>query len=178
MLAPLTRDRFLRLSTPRPFNELRLSVSLKELGIATPAVAAAVVYTSGLIYRGEVAREEIADAADLSECLFKSKLSEPLRSDALSATGRLIGSLHRAGVVHPDLNIRNVLICWADDPLDAYILDIEKCVIVARLSQRMRRGMLNRFHRSIRKFEASSGQRLSGGEWDEFLAAYALAFAG
>jgi len=178
ILAPLTRDRFLRLSTPRPFNELRLSVSLKELGIATPAVAAAVVYPSGLVYRGELARDEITDASDLAECLFGSRLPKPLRSDALSAAGQLIGSLHRADVDHPDLNIRNVLIHWGGDPLDAYILDIEKCVIEARLSQRTRRGMLKRFHRSIRKFEASSGQRLSGGEWDDFLASYALAFSG
>ncbi len=178
MLAPLTGDRFLRLGVPRPFNELRLSVSLREFGIATPTVVAAVVYPSGLAYRGEVAREEVTDAADLAECLFDSRLSESRRSDALSATGQLIGSLHRAGVFHPDLNTRNVLIRWGDEPLDAYILDIEKCVIEARLSQRARRGMLNRFHRSIRKFEQSTGQRLSGNEWDDFLSSYALAFAG
>jgi len=178
MLAPLTGDRFLRLGVPRPFNELRLSISLRDLGIATPTVVAAVVYPSGLVYRGEVAREEITDAADLAECLFDSKLSQPLRSDALSSAGQLIGCLHRAGIVHPDLNIRNVLIRWGDEPIEAYILDIEKCWIEAHLSQRARRGMLNRFHRSIRKFEESTGQRLTGNEWDDFLASYALAFAG
>ena len=124
-----------------------------------------------------MARQEITESADLAECLFGSRLSEPLRSGALSAAGCLVGSLHRAGVRHPDLNIKNILIRWADEPLDAYILDIEKCKIQVRLSQRARRGMLDRFHRSIRKFEAHSGQRLSGNDWDDFLASYAQAFA-
>ncbi len=177
LLAPLTADRFLRFGVPRPFNELKLSVSLADLGIATPSVAAAVVYPSGPVYRGEVAREEIADSADLAECLFGAQLSQPLRSGALSAAGRLVASLHRAGVRHPDLNIKNILIRWGDEPLDAYILDIEKCKIEAGLSQRARRGMLSRFHRSIRKFEERTGERLSGEEWDSFLTSYAQAFA-
>ena len=178
LLAPLTGDRFLSLGAPRPFNELRLSVLLRDLGIATPAVAAAVVYRSGPVYRGEVARVEITDADDLSACLFYSDLSPSLRSDALSAAGQLIGSLHRVGVVHPDLNIRNILIRWSDEPLGAYILDIEKCSVEARLSQRMRLTMLNRFRRSLRKFERVTGRRLSGDEWEDFQTAYMLPFTG
>ncbi len=176
--APLTGDRFLNLGTPRPFNELQVSLRLIDMGIRTPPVVVAAVYPSGVIYRGEVAREEVTDASDLAECLFGSKLPNSLRPDALSAAGRLIGSLHRGGVAHPDLNIRNVLIRWSEKTPEAYILDVEKCRIRPRLSKLARRRMLSRLQRSARKLEERSRQLVSKGEWDAFLAAYVKAFRG
>jgi 3-deoxy-D-manno-octulosonic acid kinase len=174
LLAPLSGDRFLRLGTPRPFNELRLSLALEELGIPTPGVAAAVVYPSFLRYRGEVARDEIPNATDLAACLFGEPVwDRERRLDALAAAGGLIRALHRAGVVHPDLNLRNVLVRWAAGRTTSYILDVEKCRIMNRVSERRRRAMLRRFRRSARKFEERSGRALSDAEWEAFWTAYA-----
>lgn len=175
LLAPLTRDRFLRSGTPRPFNELYLGLKLQDRGIATPGINAAVTYPSGPLYRGEVARDEIPDALDLAACLFGERLDVRQRFEALAASGRLVGSLHRAGVVHPDLNLRNLLIRWSDESARAYILDLEKCRIVPQVSQRRRRRMLQRFRRSARKFTKRTGRQISSGEWDKFYAAYAEA---
>lgn len=172
LLAPITGDRFLNVGHPRPFNELSLSVKLSELGIATPAVVAAVLYPAGMSYRGDVAREEIDNALDLADCLFKSGTAGPGRSAAIAAAGGLIGSLHAAGVIHPDLNIRNVLIQHGGDRPIAYILDTEKCRLTSRLSQSARRGMLERFERSARKFESRTGSVLDSQEWQAFSSAY------
>jgi 3-deoxy-D-manno-octulosonic acid kinase len=178
LLAPLTRDRFLRGGTPRPFNELYLGLKLQDRGIATPGISAAVVYPSGPIYRGEVARDEITDALDLAACLFGETFNARQRLQALAASGRLLSSLHRAGVVHPDLNLRNVLIKWSDEAARAYILDLEKCRIVPQVSRRRRKGMLQRFRRSARKFAKRTGKQISSVEWERFDAAYVEALRG
>ncbi len=174
LLAPVTGDRFLRAGTPRPFNELRLSCELRELGLATPRVYAAVVYGSGIFYRGEIAREHIAPAVDLAALLFKDAERQPRqRQAALAAAGRLIGRLHEVGLVHPDLNLRNVLIETSDTGLRAYILDLEKSRRLGRVTTGQRRRMLGRLRRSARRFEQLGGAAISEREWEAFEVAYA-----
>jgi len=173
MLAAFTGDRFLKVGVLRPLNELLFSVMLQELGIPTPPVVAAVVYPAGPSYRGDVAREQITDALDLAACLFgPQRLTSTQRASALAETGRLVGSIHRAGVIHPDLNIRNVLVRWRGSTPQAYILDIEKCKTKPRLSQQARDRMLSRFQRSARKFEKRTGQSITEQEWKAFSRAY------
>ncbi|UCC71680.1 MAG: phosphotransferase [Gemmatimonadota bacterium] len=174
LLAPLTGDRFLRHGTPRPYNELYLSVELNARGIPTPPVVAAVVYPSGLFYRGEVAREEISDAQDLASCLFgQTRLDQPQRMEALGAAGRLIAALHRTGLSHTDLNMRNVLIRMSDSSPRAYILDLEKCRMAPHVGEARRRRMIARLRRSARRFEQRTGLRLSADEWAAFRHGYA-----
>jgi 3-deoxy-D-manno-octulosonic acid kinase len=173
LLAPVTGDRFLRLGTPRPFNELELSRALAELGVPTPQVVAAVVYRSGPTYRGEVAREEITNAMDLAACLFgDSAFDESKRCEALAAAGLAIGSAHRVGLIHSDLNLRNVLVQWSDRSPLAYILDIEKSSIAPGLMRLKRGQMMRRFQRSALKFESQTGKRVNEVEWDAFVSAY------
>jgi 3-deoxy-D-manno-octulosonic acid kinase len=173
LLAPVTGDRFLRACGLRPLRELRLAHELAALGIPTPPVAAAVVYPRGPLYRGEIAREEITGALDLGACLYgKARLAEPGRRAALAAAGRLVRSLHEAGLLHPDLNLRNILVQSPGAAPRAYILDIEKCRRVARLRAPSRKRMLHRLRRSARRFEERTGQRLSPEEWEEFRQAY------
>ncbi|UCF19405.1 MAG: phosphotransferase [Gemmatimonadota bacterium] len=172
-LAPLTGDRFLRLGLPRPFNELRISLALQAAGIPTPEVAAAVTYASGPIYRGEVARAEIGDAADLAACLFEPpELDRDRRRAVLAEAGRLIATLHRAGIVHPDLNLRNLLIAESSGDPRAYVLDVEKCRRARRVSPAARNRMLRRLRRSARRFEARGGARISEEEWRAFQSGY------
>jgi len=172
LLAPLTRDRFLRWGRPRPFNELWLSHRFREKGIATPRVVAAAIYISGPIYRGEMAREYIAEADDLAACLFADGgLPEDRRREAMAAAGRLLHSLFEAGVVHRDLNLRNVLVRRTAGPVEAEILDIEKCDVQNALSEPQRRRMIERFRRSARRFEERTGRRVADAEWQAFYGA-------
>ncbi len=174
LLAPLTGDRFLRLGVPRPYNEVYISCLLRRRGIPTPEVFAAVVYPAGpLFYRGDVGRDEVPDARDLADSLFTDDLDEPDRVAALTAAARLLRWLHHEGVVHPDLNLRNVLLCWRGRPPRAYILDLEKCAVYDRVSEHQRLVMLRRFMRSARKFERRTGRRITEREWECFHTAYA-----
>ncbi len=173
MLAPLTGDRFLRAGLPRAFNELQVSERLRALGVATPAVLAAAVDPWGPFYRGEVAREEVTDATDLAACLFGAEeRSEGERLAAMRAAGRLVGAIHRAGLIHPDLNLRNILVKWTSPEPAAFILDLEKCRL-ATLRRLRRRRMLARLQRSAKRFEAQRAGSISAEEWRAFWEAYA-----
>ncbi len=173
-LASLTRDRFLRVGLPRPFNELRVAWQLREIGIPTPEVVAAAIYTDGIVYRGDIARQEVSPARDLANCLFsKPDLTGAERTATLAAAGRLVRRLHRAGVIHPDLNLRNILIESVSGSALAYILDVEKCRTVAQVPRWRRREMLQRLKRSARKFERREGRQITDEEWRRFHSAYA-----
>jgi 3-deoxy-D-manno-octulosonic acid kinase len=171
LLAPLTGRRFLRVGLPRPFNELRVAERLRELGVPTPAVLAAVIYRSGPFYRGEVARRALENATDLAGCLFGEGLDVARRLEAMEAAGGLVGRMHRVGLVHPDLNLRNILIEWTVTKPTAHILDLEKCRF-ARLGPLRRRRMLARLQRSARRFEEESGDTISAEGWKRFRKAY------
>ncbi len=97
---------------------------------------------------------------------------EPRRR-ALAAAGRLVGALHRAGLQHPDLNLKNLLVQTDRQARHrAYIIDLEKCRLLDHLPQRKRARMLTRLRRSIRRFEQQTGQRLQDPEWEAFMSAY------
>lgn len=172
LLAPLTGDRFLRAGVPRPFNELRVSERLRDRGIPTPAVMAAVVHPLGPFYRGEVAREEVTDAADLAACMFDAERTDEERRAAMRSAGRLVGRIHRAGLIHPDLNLRNILVKWTSPEPTAYILDLEKCRF-GTFRRLGRRRMLWRLQRSARRFEARSHRSITPEEWRSFWEMYA-----
>jgi 3-deoxy-D-manno-octulosonic acid kinase len=175
ILAGVTRGAFCRLTGNRPLNELRIASQLEARGIRTPRVLAAAVYLQGPLYRGEVAREFVFARGDLASCLFDGGApAGEDRSGTLRAAGALVGRMHRAGLLHPDLNLRNVLIVeMPESPqLEAWILDLEKCRLVEALSDRAGRRMLERFRRSASRFEAAFGPVISQSEWTAFREAY------
>jgi 3-deoxy-D-manno-octulosonic acid kinase len=175
MLSSATRGLFLRWAGNRPQNELIISCALARRGIPTPAVVAAVIYPAGPFYRGEVAREFVEARGDLAGCLFDPELARPDERTALmGAAGTLVGNLHKAGLDHPDLNLRNILIVSrpGTDALEAWILDLEKCRLARDLPGRAREAMLARLRRSVSRFEAASGIRVSPSEWSVFMDAY------
>lgn len=152
-LARLLEDRYVRSGQPRPIEELSLSAALRALDIDTPRVLAAAVYPAGaLFYRGDVATEHIPDSADLADRLFTPGDVDPV--EAARAAGRLVRRLHDRRVVHPDLNLRNILIQRAGAALRPWIIDLDRCRIVATLDAPARRGMLARLDRSWTKLEA------------------------
>jgi hypothetical protein len=172
VLAGLTRDLFWRGGTPRPLNELVLAAELHTEGVNTPLVVAACVFPTGCFYRGEVAREEIQNAVDLARFLFDPERTDSHRRAALHATGALVRCLHDAGVFHPDLNLRNILVSHENDLPHTHIIDLEKCRRRSRLSPRERQRMLSRLRHSARRFAEHGGIRLTALHWEEFQRGY------
>ncbi len=114
------------------------------------------------------------DGTDLAAILFGE--GPPVgedRADVLRATGRLVRRLHAAGFVHPDLQLRNVLVTLP--PRRAILLDVD--TVRAAGDAASRRANLLRFYRSWAKWDRAHGPRLTDHDRAAFEAGYAEALA-
>lgn len=89
-----------------------------------------------------------------------------LRVLACRAAGALVWELGERGVVHGDLNAKNILLQRAAQAYRAYLLDLDRCRFVSERSPRARERMWRRLRRSLRKWEARTGRTLAPGEWE------------
>lgn len=160
-------DRYLRVGVPRPIRELRASTRARSLGIDTPEVLACAVYDDGMYYRADLATRYIEGSRDLAALSFgPDPPAEEVRADAWRAAGRLIASAFAVGLVHADLNVKNIVVTTSSGAARAHLLDLDRCRFKTRLSADDRRVMLDRLQRSIRKFERRTGRRLTTLERD------------
>ncbi|MFW6080038.1 MAG: lipopolysaccharide kinase InaA family protein, partial [Gemmatimonadota bacterium] len=168
-VAALLGDRYLRVSTPRPVRELWTSVAVRARGVATPKVAALGVYPDGVFYRADLVSVYVPDSVDLAEALFGPEALEgDDRFAAWRAAGRLVHDLHEAGVVHADLNVKNILLRRSAGSPRAYVLDLDRCRVHGRVSRRRRARVLRRFRRSVDKWAERTGRPLRLGEVEAF----------
>jgi tRNA A-37 threonylcarbamoyl transferase component Bud32 len=122
-------DRYLD-RVPRPFRELEASTALRDAGVPTPRVLAAVVARAPLGYRGEIAVEWLEPGHDLELLLRPGAYPSAVASIALRAAGRCVGLAHRAGLDHPDLQYRNLFVRpLPDGGWEAFLLDLDRAHI-------------------------------------------------
>jgi 3-deoxy-D-manno-octulosonic acid kinase len=161
-VADVLGDRYLRLGPPRPLRELWVSVWARSRGIPTPEVMAVGMRKSGIIYRADIATLCIPDSATLADITFgDTRESATTRIAAWQAAGTLVRDAADAGVLHADLNLRNVLIARRASGPRPYLLDLDRCRIVGRASRSELMRMVARLHRSASRFSESSGTDVS-----------------
>ncbi|MCC7051760.1 MAG: hypothetical protein IT355_00745 [Gemmatimonadaceae bacterium] len=113
LLASVTSDVF---RDPRAADELRISWTLRHVGIPTPRVLGFVLYPVmyGQLWRADVVTREITNAKDLATIL--SVEDAPAEHErAIDTTIVLLRKLARTWAYHPDLNVKNILIATDDD---------------------------------------------------------------
>jgi 3-deoxy-D-manno-octulosonic acid kinase len=171
MLAPLLRDVYL--GSPRFLREIAMSRHLAQAGIPTPEVVAGVMYPAGMGHRADVATSRV-DGRDLAEIFFGAQQPAGERREAiLHAVGGTVRRLHNAGLIHPDLQLRNVLV--EDPPRPSptiFLLDVDTCRAIPKGDDASRRWNLARFARSWEKFNRQSGVRLTEDDRAAFAAGY------
>jgi 3-deoxy-D-manno-octulosonic acid kinase len=161
-LAGVLGDRYVRLGEPRPFREFDLAVALAVRGVPTAPAVGAAVYPSGPVYRGELVTERVPGAVDLAILLFGTGSSPAAtREEGMAAAGRVVRTAHDAGLLHPDLNLKNLLVRAAPGGgADAVIIDLDRGRLVQRVPASARRRMVARFWRSVSKWERRTGRSL------------------
>lgn len=170
-VARFLRDRYLRAGEPRPLAELRASLEASRRGIPTPAVVAGAVYPAGAFYRADLVTEEIPAGVDLAYVLFRDPVPAgtcrpvPDPEAALAAAGALLRLLAEAGVRHPDLNAKNIVLEPRPDGVRAWLVDLDGCRFVAGGRSDTGGAMRRRLARSLRKMAARSGRPLGRKEW-------------
>lgn len=170
LLAPLTGDRFRR--PTRAPREMAQSAALREAGIPTTQVVAYARYDAGFgLARVDVVSRYIDGAADLGMIL--AGLGNDLSSsEALDAVLELLIRLAHAGIVHPDLNVKNLLLRRSRrGGVDALIIDID--VIDWKTDRAPARTMtrnVSRLVRSVRKWRRQFGCAISDAQLDAWAA--------
>ena len=170
MLAPITGDRFI--APTRAPRELAISLRLIALGVATPRVVAYAIYPAGpFLRRADVVTGEIPDSADLAAVLSGASTIVP-RCAAVTAAGDLLAEMARAGVRHPDLNLKNILLSTDGSVASAFLLDVDR-VTIDPARARAAAANAARLTRSARKWRDLNGAPITDEEI-AFLEAAAL----
>lgn len=160
LLAPLTGDRFLAPS--RAPAELATALRLARAGVPTPSVVAYARYPAGaLLWRADVATEEIVGASDLGAVLADEERARA-SDDWLPAVVRLLERLRRVGARHPDLNVKNVLLAPGEHGATAYVLDVDRVSFTTPDDGRAAAANAARLLRSARKRSAQGLARVPG----------------
>lgn len=165
LLAPITGDRYFRgWGLPRPFAEAAASEVCRARGIPTPQVMAAAVYGRGPLYRGDLVTRYVPGTVTLARFLVEKEGGGRECLRALELAGRLTRSLAERGVLHPDLNVKNILLDAGADPAQGYVLDLDRVQLSRGVSVEGD-GMYQRLARSLRKWERLSGLTLPPEGW-------------
>ncbi|HEU5209246.1 MAG TPA: lipopolysaccharide kinase InaA family protein [Longimicrobiales bacterium] len=158
-VARLLGDRYLRSGEPRPYAELRVSHGLRQHNIETPAVVAFAVYPDGMFYRADIVTEYIPDSVDLATLTFGEHRAPPgHRVAAWRAAGALLRRTFNAGLLHPDLNLGNILIAGDPESPRAWMIDLDRARLGGDMTAGRRVAMQRRMNRSREKLEAKFGQ--------------------
>jgi Lipopolysaccharide kinase (Kdo/WaaP) family len=121
LLAPLTRDVFL--SPTRAPHECAVARHLTCNGVLTPEFVGYLAYRAGpLLRRVDVVTQEIEGASDLA--------ARPATAEANAAVEVLLDAMARAGALHHDLNAKNILLAPDGAALKAYVIDVDRVVLL------------------------------------------------
>jgi Lipopolysaccharide kinase (Kdo/WaaP) family. len=158
---------------PRPFRELTITEELRRRGFPTVEVLAAFVEKiRGPFYRGWLVTKQLEEAKNLWDGL-QSGFCQSLDIHAiLESVAVSIRRMHREGVYHRDLNLKNILIRSASAGAESYIIDFDNSILVlGQLPAPLVQKNLARLLRSIRKLDPQR-QYFPAAYWDRFLEYY------
>jgi tRNA A-37 threonylcarbamoyl transferase component Bud32 len=172
LLAPLTRDRF-RVPTRAP-REAAVGLALRDAGIETPELLAYALYPAGPgLRRVDVCTRYIAHGWDYGAVLAAHATGID-RDAADAAVLDLLARLARAGIVHPDLNVKNVLLVPDEQgALCGWLLDVDVVRFTDQSARSTMQHNLDRLARSIRKWHRRHELPLAEG-WLRQLCAHAV----
>lgn len=170
LLAPFTQDLFRR-PTRAPV-ELARSRELLAMDISTTEVLGYVLYDASFgLVRVDVMTRYIPDTADLGMVL--AGLAPSIDRDAaLVATLTLLAQLASHRVVHPDLNVKNILLHTPEGtPPRAMVIDVDVVRIDAGSAAQVMERNVTRLVRSLRKWNRQFGCDFVEADIAEFAAA-------
>jgi len=173
-LRHLTGDIFLTWP-PRPFRELAITEAARRRGVPTVEIlAAGIDRLWGPFYRGWLVTRELEGARDLWAVLQERAFPA---ASLLAPVARAIRRMHRQGIYHGDLNLKNILIGSESGAPAIYVIDFDKAVFFPDGVPAAKAGRnLARLRRSIAKLDPE-GRYLSAADWDRLVGFYREAAA-
>lgn len=139
-----------------------LAVSAYAHGHQVPTSAPVAVRTEkvcGPLVTAYFISQRIPRAQDLLAFLTERGAEQALCVDRnrrlAAAIAAAVAAMHDAGIVHADLNLKNLLVRDAFDEPQVFIIDFDQAALTGRLSLDQRMANLVRLDRSVMKWEAS-----------------------
>ncbi len=143
----------------RMVHELRVAAYARRMDVPTARpVAVRLERVFGPFVRAHYVTENVYGTADLLGLCASLGAERPGPARRRRLTGRIaaaVSSMHDAGILHADLNLKNVLVRDAFDEPEVFIIDFDKARLVPGLSLRQRMSNLLRLDRSVVKWQAS-----------------------
>ena len=158
---------------PRPFRELTVTEELRRRGLLTVEVYAACVSRGyGPFYRGWFVTRELRGAVDLWSALRQGLLDRWGSESAWQAVAKSLRTLHREGVYHGDLNLKNILLRQESAGVVSYLIDFDKATLfLGRLPTELAKKNLDRLLRSACKLDPER-RYISEPTWQQFVDLY------
>lgn len=158
---------------PRPFRELSITEELRRRGVRTVEVYAACVSRGvGPFYRGWLVTKELTGSADLWSALQSDFIERAGLEASLQAVAASVRAMHREGIYHSDLNLKNILVRMEGEEVASYIIDFDKAkLVLGKLPTELAKKNLDRLLRSIRKLDPER-KHFSSSAWQQFVNFY------
>jgi tRNA A-37 threonylcarbamoyl transferase component Bud32 len=172
LLRHLTRRLFVTWP-PRPFRELAITEEVRRRGIPTVEVYAACVKRIwGPFYHGWLVTRKLPEGQDLWTAIQGDFVRETGAEKLLKAAATSLRGLHREGVYHRDLNLKNILVRRESNEVRGYIIDLDKATLfLGEVPGVMVQRNLDRFLRSACKLDPKR-EYFSEQDWKTFLNSY------
>ncbi len=146
----------------RPLNEIYISEIASQRSVpSAEVIAIAKRRLWGIFYKAKFISKEIDGAVDMVEFLKKSspEFIQTYKKPAIFALAKLIRNMHDAGICHADLHLKNILLKKdSNGGFTAYIIDLDKSVVLNKLNIQQRIRNLLRLDRSLEKLRWLSGK--------------------
>ncbi|MGK2926276.1 MAG: 3-deoxy-D-manno-octulosonic acid kinase [Lysobacterales bacterium] len=167
--ARFSRDRYLFTGyrRSRPLAEFRMLADLTAMGLPVPPPLAALCARQGPFYRGWLLMERIMPATPLADLLGECADDDPL----WRRCGAMIRRFHAAGVVHADLNARNILVGEGER---VHLVDFDRGRVVEGDDAAFRAN-LARLRRSLEKLWPDAVRGRLESCWEQLLRGYETA---
>ena len=150
------------LNGDRPLNEICISEVASQRGVpSAEVIAIAKRRLWGIFYHAEYISKETTGAVDIIEFLkkFSAEFIQTYKKPVIFALVKLIRNMHDAGIYHADLHLKNILLEKdSNGEFTAYIIDLDKSVVLNKLGIDQRIRNLLRLDRSLEKLRWLSGK--------------------
>ncbi|MHC4481590.1 MAG: lipopolysaccharide kinase InaA family protein [Planctomycetota bacterium] len=144
----------------RMLEEFHTSLAAQRAGVPTARpVALRIERACGPLVRAHYVSERIPEAVDLLRLAREAgggpAPTGPQRRRLAAAVADAVARMHEAGILHADLNLKNVLVRRAFDEPEGFLVDFDKARRASALALPRRMANLRRLDRSVLKWEAS-----------------------
>ena len=158
---------------PRPFRELVVTEEVRRRGIPTVEVlAAGVKSVGGPFYRGWLVSRQLDGSEDLWTAMSGGLVRETGAAKVLDAVAVSLRALHRKGIYHRDLNLKNILVRRESDAVRGYVIDFDRArLFLGEVPLMMVRRNFDRLLRSAIKLDPKR-QYLSPDDWKRLVDFY------